>query len=213
MSNYNEDSNLIFVHIPKNAGSSMESYPFIGGSGHEPILSIKQRLPEEIFDNAFKFAFVRNPWDRVVSAFFHGSRNLVAGTGIRWRDPNSFDIFVRFMYQKGLDLPAMYPEFMTEPDGSMRPRSYPIHHHFLPQWFFVTDERGATPMNFIGYYENLTRGWERVLNTLGRDFVSLPRTMAGMRPVSGYHDYYTDETAEMVGELYKRDCELFAYDF
>lgn len=84
----------IFIHVPKTGGSSIEKaldlYPpddpgghklntsYLFGScdrghlQHTPYaeLLVQGLIPDECRDY-FKFAFVRNPWDRVVSEFFY----------------------------------------------------------------------------------------------------------------------------------------------
>lgn len=65
--------NFIFIHIPRTGGTSIEE--FFGthmwkDSPDEKHLSAKEAKKlygEEIWNSYFKFSFVRNPWDRVVS--------------------------------------------------------------------------------------------------------------------------------------------------
>ena len=70
----------IFVHIPKSAGTSIESY-FGSGSftiqppKHDNIHQIKIRFPE-IYKTYRKFAIIRNPYDKMVSWYFYLKRNL-----------------------------------------------------------------------------------------------------------------------------------------
>ena len=66
MSVFNRNYNTIFVHIPKTAGSSIQEV--FGHGGHE---TIHHFMNHEGFGEAFKFAFVRNPWDRFISMCFH----------------------------------------------------------------------------------------------------------------------------------------------
>ena len=63
----------IFVHIPKTAGTSVEAalgwfteYTR-GAQDHRSIRKLREAITPDEFCTYFKFTFVRNPWDRVVS--------------------------------------------------------------------------------------------------------------------------------------------------
>ena len=79
------DYKFIFIHIPKTAGTSIEccltnnawknqEKYCVGG---EPLTHITlQEAMEKWPDcrNYFKFAFVRNPWDRLLSGYLHSKK-------------------------------------------------------------------------------------------------------------------------------------------
>ena len=67
MSNYNKKLNHIFIHIPKTAGSSMENQPWVGGRGHLRIQAFAEQGLD--IEKIFVWCFVRNPYDRLVSAY------------------------------------------------------------------------------------------------------------------------------------------------
>jgi len=65
MSNVNNKYKNIFIHIPKNAGSSMEQLYYVGGSGHRTLKEIANNNNKSFLP----WAFVRNPYDKIVSLF------------------------------------------------------------------------------------------------------------------------------------------------
>tara|TARA_R110001583_G_scaffold189173_1_gene351894 strand:+ start:44 stop:592 length:549 start_codon:yes stop_codon:yes gene_type:complete len=70
----------IFIHIPKNAGTSIETLfankSFqIQPNKHDNIYQIKKKFPE-IYNNYRKFTIIRNPYDKMVSWYFYLKRNL-----------------------------------------------------------------------------------------------------------------------------------------
>ena len=70
----------IFIHIPKNAGTSIETY-FANGSvriqpnKHADIYEIKRKFKNS-YNNYRKFTIIRNPYDKMVSWYFYLKRNL-----------------------------------------------------------------------------------------------------------------------------------------
>jgi hypothetical protein len=70
----------IFIHIPKNAGTSIEKY-FGNGSvriqpdKHADIYEIKRKFRNS-YNNYRKFTIIRNPYDKMVSWYFYLKRNL-----------------------------------------------------------------------------------------------------------------------------------------
>ena len=67
MYNYSKEHNILFVHIPKNAGSSIRDKLDITKSGHYPLSILQSHMDKKTFDNAIKIAVFRNPWERMVS--------------------------------------------------------------------------------------------------------------------------------------------------
>ena len=75
-----DEYECIFIHIPKNAGTSIEEYFGNGSvriqpSKHADIHEIKVKFKNS-YNNYRKFTIIRNPYDKMVSWYFYLKRNL-----------------------------------------------------------------------------------------------------------------------------------------
>ena len=90
---------VIFIHIPKNAGSSIEEYfsneSFkIQPNKHADVHEIKRKFKNS-YDNYRKFTIIRNPYDKMVSWYFYLKKQLGEQHNViefnKWiKDPSKF---------------------------------------------------------------------------------------------------------------------------
>lgn len=137
MSIFNAEHSVLFIHVPKTAGTSMERREFLGGGGHQRIVDY------DVGNGVFKFGFVRNPWDRFVSGFYCHQ----AFTGA------SKEIFNQYI--------------KAECSNGATPTRDVYASHFMPQWYFLLDEHGNIGVDFIGRFESLQRDWKYVCDRVG----------------------------------------------
>ena len=65
------ENNLIFVHIPKNAGTSIqEKFKMEQAGGHQTAEQMRTENPQ-LWKDYSSFCVVRNPWDRMVSNYYY----------------------------------------------------------------------------------------------------------------------------------------------
>ncbi|ALQ52654.1 hypothetical protein ATY38_14165 [Nitrosomonas ureae] len=185
----------MFIHIPKTAGISVCQALFgcLGG-GHLTARTYQVIFGVECYKNYFKFAFVRNPWDRLVSAYVFLKKGGLTEQDKAWAHEylDKFDSFQDFIMQ-GLTSADIYRIL-----------------HFIPQWEYVVDKNGKVDVDFIGRFETLENDFEILGNRLG---VSTNLLKINHSRKGDYRSYYNDASAEVVAKLYSRDIELFGYSF
>lgn len=182
MSFYNSKLNALFIHVPKTAGTSIKRTGLFNGGTHQTIRDF------DVAKNTFTFAFVRNPWDRFVSClFFHKEyRN----TG-----------------QKGFDK-IIEKECIPCLDTGKYPHANRLH-AFVPMHHYLLDSDGMIGVNYIGRFENLERDWREVCAILKVKYHELAHHRKFNQ--EHYKSYYTPESWEIIGKIYKQDIELFGY--
>ena len=133
----------IHVHIPKCAGQSIEKAfgKRIGQHFHRRKAIKAFGLSK--WDNYFKFAFVRNPWDRFVSLYHYRSK-----------------------YQKSHIRGRSFKTCMMKMFNEYPPR---VHQ----QNFWVMDAQDKPIVDFIGRFENLQADFAEVCRIIGAVGVEL----------------------------------------
>lgn len=203
-----ETKKFIFIHVQKTAGTSLtqvlaphclqpsdsrlnriasdlrlvrwQQHRF---RIHDPLRRVQGVLPAPIYADMFKFAFVRNPWSRLVSWYdyilrtdSHHRRASVAGLG-------GFDTFV--------DLYTRNPR-----------RS---------QWSMLVNRDGQLGVDFVGRLENLDADVARLCDQLGIETTALPhRNKAVDKP---YQSYYSQRSADWVRDRWQAEIKAFGYRF
>ena len=193
--NINHEYKTIFVHVPKNGGVSIKDSlqtTWEGGEHHRDIRQIREICIEsygsesgnELFSTYFKFGFVRNPWDRVVSLYFRNE-------GIHMKHSMTFEQFVDWI------------EYSTDTC------KFPTRKRNQLDWFLGED--GKVLVDFIGRFENFQEDFAYICNRILFPCPHLRHSNKGdHRP---YWEYYTDETKEIIGKKFKTDIEYFGYEF
>ncbi len=196
-----DDYECIFVHIPKAAGVSVARSLFGNlGAGHLRIAALQMAFSRDEFERYFKFTFVRNPWDRVCSAYHFLQRGGMTRGDRAWAAANlaGLDTFERFVH-----------EWLTP--GNLR-----RYVHFLPQTFFLCLPGSSRLLvDFVGYFENLEADFRAIAHKLSIDAARALRRdnqqPSGQR--RHYTELYTDAMRDIVAEVYRRDIEMLGYTF
>jgi len=202
----------IFIHIPKCGGSSIERtlwprpedrneanlyWGFIskyrnkyqtGGLQHLLASQVREEVGATIFETFYKFAFVRNPWDRVVSQFAYMQQRPDLMDYIGMSPGTEFKAYLELIQQKE-------------------------HVQWMPQHKFLLDEDGTLLVDQIGRLESFETDFLSILAKLKlKESAQLSHDNRSERqPIT---EYYNDcETVEIVADIYSEDIKLLGYCF
>lgn len=183
MSNfYFKKCNCVFIHIPKTGGMSIRRGMF-KGEYEGPFMGI---IPPQ-YDKLFKFCFVRNPYDRIISVWKYYQQRFKSSIALKEFIIIAVDDTIEYKNQ------ATKKTF--------------LRHHSIPQ---------THPFNclykadFIGRFENINEDMTKICDQLNME-AKLPHLNKTKR--GHYRDYFDIESRWLVDKWYREDIERFGYTF
>jgi hypothetical protein len=206
------EKNFIFIHIPKTAGSSItralrpwslkpkltqwrrllshlpvrEAPEKANFNQHDRASWLRHKLPDPLYDGAFKFAVVRNPFDLVVSNYHH-LRSRTSRRRHRQAQSWDFKTFLHYLERK---------------NRLAR----------IDQTSWISDRHGHLIVDEVLRFEALAEHFDGLVERLDLPGdVTLPR--ANVNAPFDYRTHYDDEAKSIVRRLYARDFERFGYEF
>ena len=205
----------IFIEVPKTGSSSIRAIIGDTPEPHLDIVQVRSKLRhywtrhggvlnhvlagawlllpratraeagEKIFNRYFKFGFVRNPWDRVVSLYLRKE-------GRQLRNVMSFEEFVDWIrYSSSTCI-------------------HPSPHVNQLDW--LVDGSGEVLVDYIGRFETLDQDWGVIRAKLGID-AQLPHVRRNEQKTKHYTEWYSEHTRRVVAEKFRTDIERFGYVF
>lgn len=181
---------FVFIHINKTGGTSISKAVGMPRKQHYTVKETIKIIGQEKWDQAYKFTFVRNPWDKVWSHYSYRMR--INETGLR--DAGlSFNEWVAVTYGEPKD-----KRFFDQPKM------------FAPQIDWLLDNKNEQSMDFIGRFENLSDDFEKIAKVIGVN-ESLPHLNQSTR--SSYQEHYSEASKEIVRKWFAKDIEAFDYKF
>lgn len=185
---------IIFVHIPKTAGTSMESMfgkveiknqnyftEMTQPGKHWTVQKCQEEYPEH-FNSYYKWTIVRDPWHREVSIY-----NMMRNQ-IKYRHMS----FKQFL--KEVTVPQVKDDKL------------PV---FKNQIKYITID-GDIHLDKIIRYEYLEEGWKQICKSIGKEHQKLNRLRhLTKEPISNFYD---QESIDIVSEIRKEDIKFLKYD-
>ena len=140
-------------------------------------------LAPRLFAECFKFTFVRNPWDRLVSAFFY-LKNKDMRSNQQWAEKNL----------------SQFQDFNSFVTQWLTPENIWSYVFFRPQYQFICLEGKQPAVDFIGFYENLHPDFDVICDRIKSPARLQEKNCNALRD-RDFREYYTDETRDIVAKL------------
>lgn len=200
----------IYFETPKAGSSSIKKSLNIGEyrSGSR-ISNLKRRVIEKdrrfimwkgdekgickSYHSYFKFAFVRNPWDRVVSNW-----SMFCRSGIRFREQQIEELFGKPAKNIGFEEFVYWCQEIR-------------NHHWEPFISFLPrNKNGSLEIDYIGKLEKFAHDWSHITNLLG---VDMHINTVNKTNHSHYRKYYNEVTRMNIETEYLEDISAFDYSY
>ena len=204
----NNKHKIIYLHLHKCAGTSirktLQRYPdfvcCVARPGNFPSRLSRDYIDDSIWNNSFKFTFVRNPYSRVVSVYKMFRNYNFRGSGFE-----NFEEFIDFI--RWCDVDSHHVDHEV-PLTSFSGRIENIIHHCSS---FHNPKYRIDELDFIGRVETINEDMKYVAEKLGVEEVNLP--FLNSSKGSNYREYYSDKTRKIIAQKYHQDIERFEYKF
>jgi hypothetical protein len=192
---YCDEKRVIFLHVPKTGGTTIKRLlgitqlnntdPSIRHSlQHLTCALLREKMGPDKYDQYYRFAFVRNPWARIVSDYY-------------WRQQ---------LPKKRPVLP--FPEFVRNAQNLVHSRNYydeEFGDHFIPQVEYITD------VDDVFRFESFASGVYAVAEKLNVEID--PISAKEPKPYDKYWEYYDTKSRLIISEIYSEEIECFGYEF
>jgi hypothetical protein len=191
----------IYIHIPKTAGTSVEQFLRENGKNglqyhgvrngrsmhHFTAFDLKYEIPLT-FQNYYKFTFVRNPYDRLLSEYYW---TPIPGVGYKSGQTKAdFITYVSRVVNKRLFFDNIFND------------------HFIPQYLFIYNGKKFI-IDDIFKYEDLNKTVDILKEKLNinTNFPCLNKSINSTIIKTGWNE----NQKERIYKIYKNDFILFNY--
>lgn len=198
--------NLIFIHIPKNAGESIEKslgmykgahwesyWGVVNGNvvlQHLTATELKMLLNDDFFwQDAVKFAVVRNPWSKAVSEY---------NWYLRYGPPCEFSEWLRGLADR-IRINTQINILETA--------------HNVEQYKFIYDEHGQCMVDHVLRFESIQNDFGQLMKRCNVQCTLTHAEQTRSSSSKPYREYYKPKDVEIVARIYKRDIEMFGYEY
>ena len=184
------ETKTIFTHIPKAAGISIADSLYGQEVGHIPLKNYKQILGETLFDEYFKFTFVRHPIKRFESAYYF----------LKLGGLNKYDSFYsNKILNQYKDINDFIINYINE-------KTIYDYLHFIPQFYFL-EGQGKLLCDYIGKVENIDQDKKYIEEAVGMHLNINKQNITKKKDQT----ILTEKSVKILRRVYNKDFEYFKY--
>jgi Sulfotransferase family len=197
---------MIFIHIQRTGGDSISTALGEGTNSpdkHFSALELRKQCGLEIWNSYFKFAFVRNPWDRLIS--WWSMINACRAAYERGEALNKFQTFV-------LSRATTFDLFLDNCDQIIfdNDGTKSIYNNQID---YLVDDSGNFLVDFVGRFEHLQRDFSTVTQKCFGQALVLPPSNKKRTHNHHYSTYYNSILKDKIAARFARDIDAFGYAF
>lgn len=205
-----DDLGLIFVHVPRTGGTSIEKiFNKALGDTSSPS-KIVSEIGIEKWKQYFKFAVVRNPMDRLVSSYWYREQlkrftqdQIINNQTTEITDPSiPFDLYVSQIYNLKNRTAGDIPDLQTQ--WLLAGGIFANHSDLLANY-----PSGQSVVDHMVRFENFAEDLKDVLNIFGKGGDVIPHLRKSIH--NPYLNYYTQIEIDKVHEIYETDFTSLGY--
>ena len=224
MSMFSIKYKFIFIHIPKNAGSTVnatlqkncvEDYKgfellneeyghdrdMVFGN-HFTYSMIKEFIDKNNVDldygNYFKFCIVRNPWERMLSLYNHRMRKINA----KFRGkPRNSTVDIKLL-KSGFNNWLLKTQHTSD---SVLTRT--------PQLTWIRGKENNIKCDKIIRIENLSSELDEIKTLLGLPNFQMKKANVSKQNAKLYQDHYSDLTRKHIEKYFEEDIDTFKFTY
>jgi len=209
---------FLFIHVPKTAGNSIqnilkkysddkivtftkyqdgiERFEVLNSkfktTKHSPLSHYKSAMDSNIYRSLYKFAVIRNPWDRMISHYFSPGEGMEK----KWKRAEFLELVNT--------VPAI-PQYIRVPSMMEKLVTY------FGMGKIKYSKKLDADIDFLMKFEQLNRDFKLVCKHLDIPYSPLPKRNQSRR--EHYTNYYDDELREIVRTKFKEEIEFGNYSF
>ena len=197
------DPKTLFIHVPKAGGTSIQQWLFNNCNGKSAKGTYGKHCPHSLIKEEkdwFSFGVVRNPWDRLVSAYFYEMK--VAKFRLKCIEENRPEVKPQKQgWTKKFNMGTLSRLEKGFGHFVVSKRYGPCEH---TQCFFLNG------VDRVLRLENIENDFKKIQQRFN---CFVPLAVENTTEHKNYRKYYTKKTEKIVREYFAEDIEKFSYEF